>query len=173
LISIHTTTPQALLAALHPLGKMQQRLVDILHANHGAFVPCEDIITGLWGDDEDGGPLNARNVLSVMVHKLRLMEFKISAARKAYALAAPGASTTPRLDRSMNRKRTIESILRTQKRIDMADAQQIFDGSLNADKCVHSAINNLRREGMDIQAITAMNPRSRPKVVGYMLGAQP
>ncbi len=41
------------------------------------FIPYDAIIDLLWGDDPDGGPLNAQNVIAVMVHRLRQQGHKI------------------------------------------------------------------------------------------------
>ncbi|KKL74698.1 hypothetical protein LCGC14_2062310 [marine sediment metagenome] len=41
------------------------------------FVPYDAIIELLWGDDPDGGPLYAKNIVAVMIHRLRKRGYNI------------------------------------------------------------------------------------------------
>ena len=41
------------------------------------FIPYDAAIDLLWGNDPDGGPLHAKNVLAIIVHRLRKQGYKI------------------------------------------------------------------------------------------------
>lgn len=53
------------------MARMPFRFVACLAAASGQWIQTRDLIEALWGDDEDGGPLKARQILSVMKSKAR------------------------------------------------------------------------------------------------------
>lgn len=52
-------------------GEVQNKLWSFLCERAGKFVSRERIILHLWGDDPDGPPLSADNIVSVMIYRLR------------------------------------------------------------------------------------------------------
>jgi DNA-binding response OmpR family regulator len=60
----------AVLRALD-LPRRQRRLLDHLFDKHGVFVSKSALVTEIWADDIDGGPLGAENVCEHLVHRVR------------------------------------------------------------------------------------------------------
>jgi DNA-binding response OmpR family regulator len=53
------------------LQPQEQELLDALTERRGRFVSHEDLVDRLWGDDEDGGPCTANNVIRQRVWGIR------------------------------------------------------------------------------------------------------
>lgn len=91
-------------------GRSKARLLARLKAGRGAVVTAEALLAALYGDDADGGPLDARKALAVLICQVR-RRLPPGAIRThwgvGYSLAADVAATLEDLDdrRLMPRER--------------------------------------------------------------------
>lgn len=68
--SASPTTPKSVVDGLR-LTPTERRLADLLRRSIGSWVPVERIVFALWGDDPNGGPVNAAQNVTVHVARLR------------------------------------------------------------------------------------------------------
>lgn len=78
-IVLHRISIKAFLKALNPVEprkhgrppSVRRRIVGTLALAHGDLVTRKELIEAVYGDKEDGGPLDAEPSIKVIIHHLR------------------------------------------------------------------------------------------------------
>lgn len=77
MLTVVSTRGLLRLLELPGLTGRERQVLTCIASGRGAAVSSDTIISAIWGDDPEGGPLSADNLIKVMTCRLRKKGFNI------------------------------------------------------------------------------------------------
>ena len=68
------------------IHETQFKVARVLNARRGCWITMKEIVDDVYGDDEDGGPLDAKSVVRQTIHRLKRKGWPIVNNLRGYSL---------------------------------------------------------------------------------------